>query len=183
VRRLPFAVVLAIMLASCGSSGGTKPAAAPLPTTTVAGPTTPGAGPTPFDVLQAENDHLNQGDVAGSIAYFAPEAILITPLGGCSPCVGRELIREHWSGAAANQTEVALSDPRTVGDIVTVHTTIRSPQFPTGITRAIGSAIVSVRDGKITRLSQQYDTHDRQTATLLAIIAGARGRTTTPTHP
>jgi hypothetical protein len=175
MRRSLFALPLAIALSACASSS--KPATIRAPVTTAVAPTTTRpAGPTPFQVLKAEVDALNRGDVAGSIAYFAPNAELITPLGGCNPCVGTALIREHWSGAAANQTKLTADHPRTVGDIVTVRSSISSPQFPTGITRAIGTATVEVRNGKITRLDVQYDRSDPQTAALLAIVAGTRSR-------
>ena len=183
MRGFRFAIPLAIVLSACGSSSGPKHAA-PTATTSVAralSTTTQPSGPTPFAVLQAEVNALNRGDVAGSIAYFAPNALLITPLGGCNPCVGRDVIREHWSSAAANQTKLTVTDPHTVGDIVTAHSTMRSPAFPSGVTRAIGTATVSVRNGQITRLDQRYDTNDPQTATLLAIAAGARNQANTTT--
>ena len=176
MRRFLFALPLAIELSACASSSKAAESTTPS-TTAVAATTTHPAGPTPFGVVNAENDALNRGDVAGSIAYFAPNAVLVTPLGGCNPCTGRAVIREHWSGAAANQTKITLTDPRTVGDIVTVKSTMRSPQFPTGITRLLGSAIVSVRNGKITRLDARYDESDPQTGAMLAIVAGARNRT------
>jgi hypothetical protein len=178
MKRLSLVILLALSLSACASSakGASPTSTAPAASTTSTQP-----GPTPFQVLSAETDALNRGDVAGSVAYFAPDAVLITPLGGCNPCTGREAIREHWSSAAAGQTMIELSDPQTVGDIVTVQSTTRSPQLPTGITRVLGTAVVSVRDGKITRLDQRYDEHDAQTAALLAFAAGARPPTTTPT--
>jgi hypothetical protein len=182
VKRLSFAILLTVAVSACGSSGGGKPAAGPKAPTTVATTTTTApSGPTPFAVLKAESDALNRGDVAGSVAYFAPNAVLITELGGCNPCVGRETIREHWSGAAASQSHLTVSDPRTVGNIVTVRSAISSPQFPTGIHRAVGTAVAEVTDGKITRLEQRYDHRDPQTAALLAIVTGARSQATTST--
>ncbi len=171
MRRSLFIVPLALALAACGSSSKPQQGAAPTPTNTnpAESSTSRPAGPTPFEVLNNENNALNQGNVAASIAYFAPNAVLITPLGGCNPCLGQAAIREHWSGAAANQVKVTLSEPKTVGDIVTVNTTTRSAQFPNGINRVIGTAIVAVRAGKITRLDQRYDTSDAQTQQLLAL--------------
>jgi hypothetical protein len=176
MRRRAFGVplALALTLGACGSSGEPTARSEPSSTAAPVTTTTKPAGPTPFEVLDAENEAFNRGDVAGSIAYFAPNAVLITPLGGCNPCTGREIIREHWSGATANQTNITLSDPHTVGSIVTAKATVRSPQFPTGITRALGSAVVEVRNGKITRIDQRYDRTDPQTGALLAIVEGAR---------
>src|SRR5690349_9108961 len=103
MRRFSLPILLVLATASCGSSTGGSAAAPPSSTAVVARTTNVPSGPTPFEVLQAENDALNRGDVAGSVAHFALNAVLITELGGCNPCVGREVIREHWSGAAANQ--------------------------------------------------------------------------------
>jgi hypothetical protein len=82
------------------------------------------------------------------------------------------VIRDKFSRAAAAQTRLTISDPRTTGEIVTVHSELRAPNLPPGVERAIGSATASVRDGKITRLDQQYDAADPQTAKVLAVIAG-----------
>jgi len=186
MRRPPYTTALALTfaLAACASSNNAQQPPANTPTTTTAArsTTTHLAGLTPFAILNHENDALNRGDVATSIGYFAPNAVLITPLGGCNPCIGRDVIREHWSGAAANQVKVTLSDPTTIGDIVTVKTTMRSPQFPTDITRALGSAIASVHAGKITRLDQRYDNNDPQTRTLLT-LATRPANSATPTSP
>jgi hypothetical protein len=167
---MPFVILLVLALSACGSSAAPKRAAPPVSTSTTAESTEPG----PFAVLQAEVDAFNRGDVEASIKYFAPNAVLITALGGCNPCAGRDLIREHWSSAIAGQSKLTVSDPKIVGDIATVNSTISSPQFPTGITRAIGTTIVSTRDGQITRLDQRYDTSDPQTKALLAIAHTAR---------
>jgi hypothetical protein len=182
MRRFPLvispAIVLALVVASCGSNDSAKPLGQATTTSRVASTTatTPPQPPTPFEVLDAQVDALNQGDVAGSVAYFAPYATLITALGRCVPCIGRSVIREHWSGAAANQTKVQLSDPKTVGDTVTARTTMTSPQFPAGIARAIGRVVATVHNGKITRLDQRWDAADPQTAALLAIVGGTRSK-------
>jgi hypothetical protein len=59
----------------------------------------------------------------------------------------------------------------------TVASTLRAPNLPEGVDRAIGTAVFTTRDGPIIRLEQTYVLSDPQTATLFELS----GLTTTTT--
>jgi hypothetical protein len=119
-----------------------------------------------YQLVQREIDLFNKGDVAGSVALFAPDAVLVTQLGRCTPCLGREAIRANWSRAIASGTQLEVGGPRVEGDTVIVASTLRGPNLPEGVDRAIGTALFTIHNGLIARLEQAYDLTDAQTATL-----------------
>jgi ketosteroid isomerase-like protein len=136
----------------------------------LARPVTDSVSPTPLDLVQAEIQAFNRGDVSSAIALFTPDAVLVTTLGGCNPCIGRDLIRDHWSRAVASQTTIGIDAPRESRGIVTASSSLRSPSLPDGVQRAIGTLIVTVSHDKISRWDQTYDLKDPQTAKLFAAI-------------
>lgn len=146
-----------------GGAGGGGGGKAKAPTTT--------ATASPLSVVQAYVDDFNRGDVTAAVMRFTSDAQFITPLGGCSPCVGREAIRAKLEGAAAAKTQLSITNPRISGDTVAAPATLTSPQLPPGVKRAVGTFTATVRDGQIVRSTMEYDASDPQTAALLAITA------------
>jgi hypothetical protein len=74
------------------------------------------------------------------------------------------------SSAASAQTQIAYTKPRVSKDTLRAASSITSPNFPPGVSRAIGSFTATVRNGKIVRLIQDYDRSDPETAALFATI-------------
>lgn len=122
----------------------------------------------PRRVVQAYVDDFNRGDAAAAASHFSTDAVLVTPLGSCNPCTGRDVIQGKFAGATSAQTHIAYTRPRVSKDKVSAPTTLTSPNFPPGVTRAVGSFTATVRRGKIIRLVQDYDRSDPETAMLFA---------------
>jgi ketosteroid isomerase-like protein len=158
-------IALALAAAACSSAKPLGHAA----TSTTSAPSAPRSiSPTPLDVVQAEVQAFNRGEVSTAVALFTPNAVLVTSLGGCDPCIGRDAIRDHWSRAAASQTTIGIEAPHQSGDIVTASSSLRAPSLPAGVQRAIGTLIATVSNHKISRWEQTYDLKDPQTAKLFA---------------
>jgi len=164
MRKLVLMVLLVatVVWGGCGEGGKTRAHTA-APSTT--------ATESPLSVVQAYVDDFNRGDVTAAVMQFASDAQFITPLGRCSPCVGRDAIRAKLEGAVAAKTQLSMTNPRTSGDTVTAPSSLTSPQLPPGVTRALGTFTATVRDGQIVRSTMEYDASDPQTAALLAISA------------
>lgn len=165
MRKLALSVAAVLMVAAWASGVGAA---------TLAKKTPPG----PRKVFEAYLDDFNRGDGTAAASLFATDAVLTTPLGGCSPCVGRAVIQQHLTGANGNQTRIAIRHVRVKGARVSGDATVTSPQFPAGIQRVIGPFRMTVRHGKITRLDAEYDRRDPQTAALLTIIEQSTPPTT-----
>jgi hypothetical protein len=172
MKALLIVLALAFAAAACSSSGSTHSAASPTASTSTSAPatTTTSATQAAYGVLQRYVDAFNRGDIAGAVAEFDEHAVFISNLGGCTPCVGREVIRSVLSRAAAAQTHIAIAAPRGSGDTVMVDSTLTSPQFPAGVTRAIGTDTATVHSGLIMNAKQDFDTSDPQTKRLLAAV-------------
>ena len=164
MRKLVLMVLLVATMVwgGCGRSGKT--------TTPTAGPTAT-ATASPLSVVQAYIDGVNRGDVTAAVMQFSSDAQFITPVGGCSPCVGRDAIRAKLEGAVAAKTQLSITNPQISGDTVTTPASLTSPQLPPGVNRAVGTFTATVRDGQIVRSTMEYDASDPQTAALLAIRA------------
>ena len=169
MHKLTPAALMVLVLAAVACGGGNPKSAAPRTTTTTTQPTTTTVNLA--DVVQAYVDDFNRGDVDATVAHFSADAEFITPLGGCSPCVGRDAIRQKLAGAIAAKSQIAITNPTTSGDTVTAGV-LSSPQFPAGIQRAIGPFTATVRGGLIVRATAEYDASDPQTAALLALVNG-----------
>ena len=166
MRRISLTLLvsaLAIALAACARSDS-KPVVASAATTRL-------AGPTPLEILQTEIEAFNRSDVEGSVSWFTLDAVLVTALGGCAPCIGQGAIRDHWSRAVSAQTKIGVDTARTEGDVVRASSWLRAPSLPDGVERAVGTVTVTVRDGRIARWDQEYDLNDPQTARLFAAVA------------
>ena len=124
----------------------------------------------PRRVVQAYVDDFNRGDAAAAASHFSRYAVFSTPLGSCTPCTGRDAIQEKLSSAASAQTQIAYTKPRVSKDTLRAASSITSPNFPPGVSRAIGSFTATVRNSKIVRLIQDYDRSDPETAALFATI-------------
>jgi hypothetical protein len=136
------------------------------------------ARPTRAQIVLASFDALNDGDAAASAAYFAEDGELVTPLAGCNPCTGRDVIQQRLSAAIANGTTVTVVGRPTVkGANVVTRVEVRASRFPPGVERVLGIYRSTVRRGLIVRQTNDYDRSDPQTAALLAIIE--RATTTT----
>jgi hypothetical protein len=61
---------------------------------------------------------------------------------------------------------LGVDAPRIDDDNVIVASSLRGPNLPEGVDRAVGTAVFTIRDGSIARLEQTYDLSDPQTATL-----------------
>jgi hypothetical protein len=124
----------------------------------------------PRRVVQAYVDDFNRGDGAAAASHFSPGAVFSTPLGSCTPCTGRDVIQEKLTSAASAHTQLAYSKTRVSKDTLRAASSITSPNFPPGVSRALGTFTATVRTGKIVRLVQDYDRSDPQTAALLAAL-------------
>jgi hypothetical protein len=174
MRKLVLLVsAAALVIAACGGDDSTGSAAPPTHATTVSiAPTTTPAttttsAPTPLEVVQQYIDAFNRGDGVAAAAVFAPDARLDTTVGGCTPCVGRDVIESHFVSAAGSGAKIGISDPTVTGDTLVATGSLTSPNFPPGIERAINTFTAKVRDGLIVEASVVYDANDPQTATLL----------------
>ena len=126
----------------------------------------------PRRVVRAYVDDVNRGDAAAAASQFSHDAELVTHLGSCTPCTGREVIQEKLAGAVGVQTHIAYTRLRVSKDEVTAASSLTSSNFPPGVTRAIGTFTATVRKGKLVRLVQEYDRSDPETAALLAAVGG-----------
>ena len=172
---LPIALALTATACSGSSSNPGVRAAA---STASAPSSTRAVGPTALDLVQAEVQAFNRGDVSSAVALFTPDAVLVTALGGCDPCIGSATIRDHWSRAVASQTTISIEAPHQSGDIVTASSSLRAPSLPDGVQRAIGTLTATVSNDKITRWEQTYDLKDSQTAKLFAAVGLASSSST-----
>ena len=164
---LPIALTLTVSACAGSSANPTKPAA---PSTATGPSITRSVSPTPLDLVRAEIQAFNRGDISSAVALFTPDAVLVTALGGCNPCIGRGPIRDHWSRAVASQTTIDIDAPHEAGDLVTASAVLRSPTLPDGVQRAIGTLSATVSKEEISRWEQTYDLTDPQTAKLFAAI-------------
>jgi hypothetical protein len=124
----------------------------------------------PRRVVRAYVDDFNRGDAVAAASQFSRDAMLVTPLGSCTPCTGRDVIQEKLAGAVSAQTHLAYTRVKVSKDKVSAPSSLTSPNFPPGVTRAIGSFTATVRKGKITRFVQDYDRSDPETAMLFAAM-------------
>jgi hypothetical protein len=177
MRRVPIAFAFVFALSGCasGSSSSSGSTSSPAATTKAPGsvraePSTVALEPTPLQVVQTYIDRFNRGDVAAATATFAPTARFYTPLGGCDPCVGRTLIGLKLAGAIGAETRLSISDPRVVGATLVARAAIRSPKFPPGVDRAVGTFSAVVHNGFIVDSRMEYDRADSQTAVLLRAV-------------
>ena len=175
MKALLIVIAFAFTATACSSGGSACSATSPPPPTSASVASTTTTSPTQaaYGVLQRYVDAFNRGDIAGAIAEFDQHAVFISNLGGCTPCVGRDVIRSVLSRAAAAQTHIAITAPRGSGDTVMVDATLTSPQFPAGVTRAIGTDTATVHGGLIMNAKQDFDTGDPQTKRLLASVGAS----------
>ena len=124
----------------------------------------------PRRVVQAYVDDFNRGDAEAAASLFSREAVFSTPLGGCAPCTGRDAIQEKLTTAASAHTQIAYTKAIVSKDTLRAASSLTSPNFPPGVSRAVGTFTATVRKGKIVRLIQDYDRSDPQTAALFAAI-------------
>jgi steroid delta-isomerase len=124
----------------------------------------------PRRVVQAYVDDFNRGDAAAAASQFSRDAVFSTPLGSCTPCTGRDVIQEKLTSAASAHSKISYSKPRVSKDTLRAVSSLTSPSFPPGVSRAVGTFIATVRKGKIVRLIQDYDRSDPQTAALFAAL-------------
>ena len=121
-------------------------------------------------VVEQYVEAFNNGDAKLAAAQFSRDATLTTPVGGCTPCVGRDTIEQKLAGAISSQAHLSIRAPRVTRDQVTVKSTLRSPQFPPEVTRAIGTFSATVRHRRIVTATQTYARNDPQTEALLAAV-------------
>jgi steroid delta-isomerase len=175
VLRSLATAICCLALAACSST--TKSAKSPVTPTSRAASTTIAVAPTTTTtpasvaVLQSYVDAFNRGDAHAAAAIFAEDAQFNTPLGTCAPCRGRSAIEQKLAAAMTAGTKLTIADAAANGNVVTAKTTLRSPQFPFGVKRAIGTATVTVSNGEIVRLDQAYDRSDPQTDALFKSLA------------
>jgi hypothetical protein len=161
--RLVALLVAVVATGACGGGGGSSAKSPSTPTIAV---TTTSTASSPLRVVQAYIDAFNRGDAHGAAPEFSTDATFSTPLGSCAPCVGQSVIEQKLNAAVAAHTQIAMNDDRVSGDTLTAHSTLTSPQFPPGVTRAVGTFTAVVRTGHITSLVQEYDRSDAQTDAL-----------------
>lgn len=124
----------------------------PVPTSTVV-PSPETKSETPFEIIQAMAARMNAGDVEGSLAYFADDAmvyIIGLPPTGMEVYTGKEQIRALWQDSVDNHFQWEVETPMSYGNTVTV----RAKTWH-DFTRQLGVApleyrdVYEVKDGKI----------------------------------
>jgi hypothetical protein len=155
VRKLAMSLVVLLAVIASSSTASAHP---PVPLR---------KRPAPLRVVDGYVKDFNRGDAVAAAAHFATDATFTTPLGGCTPCTGRDAIEQKLAGAIANKSHISISHPRVSGNVVKVKAALSSPLFPPGVHRAIGSFTATVRKGLIVSSTMAYDRRDRQTAALL----------------
>ena len=123
----------------------------------------------PVGVFRQAIDARNRGDLAGTMAEFADDAVRQD--GTCpTGCVGAEAIAQSVEQNFAEHFQATVLDARADGDLVTALTELRSDVFRArGAERVISSYTVELRGGKIVRWASSLDTSDPQTAAFLAL--------------
>jgi hypothetical protein len=143
-------VVLALGITGC-SRQAVQPAPEPTPTVMPSPETKP---ETASEIIQDMVAHMNAGDVEGSLAYFADDAmayIIGLPPTGMEVYAGKEQIRALWQDSVANHFQWEVNITSTNGDIVNVNAKTWHD-----FTRQLGVApleyidVYEVKDGKIT---------------------------------
>ena len=154
-------MILVLGMAACTAPATQSPATQVPPTNppaTQLPPTQPPVKPTSTpnpnkELVLNMIERLNAGDVEGSLAYFADDAIAYLmgfPPTGIEVYAGKEQIRLLWEDSVANHFVWEVSLPMSYGDNVNVQTKTWHD-----FTRAIGVApleysdVYEVRDGKI----------------------------------
>jgi hypothetical protein len=166
-------IILVLGVASCGA-----PAAQPTPTqpppataTAILPPSTeaPATRATPTAGLNSEAvvnmvERLNVGDVEGSLAYFADDAmgyLVGLPPTGMEVYQGKEELRSLWEDSVSNHLQREIETRGVGGDVVNV----RAKTWH-DFTREIGVAplewieVYEVRDGKIATYSSTITEED-----------------------
>ena len=143
-------IILALSLTGCSEQTGQS---APNPTPTNM-PSLEPKPETPSEIVQAMVDRMNAGDVEGSLAYFANDAmayIVGLPPTGMEVYAGKEQIRALWQDSVANHFQWEVNITSTVGNIVNVQAKTWHD-----FTRQLGVApleyndVYEVKNGKIT---------------------------------
>jgi hypothetical protein len=143
-------VVLALGITGC-SRQAVQPAPEPTPTVMPSPETKP---ETASEIIQDMVARMNAGDVEGSLAYFADDAmayIIGLPPTGMEVYAGKEQIHALWQDSVANHFQWEVNITSTNGDIVNVNAKTWHD-----FTRQLGVApleyidVYEVKDGKIT---------------------------------
>jgi ketosteroid isomerase-like protein len=158
--RLFIFVVLVLGIAACTTPATQPLATLPLPTTppTEVTPTQPPVKPTPTpnpnkEIVLNMIERLNAGDVEGSLAYFADDAMVYLmgfPPTGIEVYAGKEQIRMLWEDSVLNHFQWEVTMPMSNGDNVNVQTkTWHDFTREIGVAPLEYSDVYEVKDGKI----------------------------------
>lgn len=139
----------------------------------------------PVAVLRQAVDARNRGDLAGTMAVFADDAVRQD--GTCpTGCVGAAAVRASMEQSIAEHLQATLLTAQTLGDTVTARAELRSDTFRAGgAERVLSNFTVEFRGGQIVRWSSTLDSSDAQTAAYVAYQAALQAQTgqTGPTAP
>jgi ketosteroid isomerase-like protein len=138
-------VILTLVITGCG---GQTVQPTPAPTTSL-----PETQPTASEIIEGMVASMNAGDVEGSLAYFADDAmayIIGLPPTGMEVYAGKEQIRALWQDSVANHFQWEVTITSTNGNIVYVKAkTWHDFTRQLGVTPLEYNDVYEVKDGKI----------------------------------
>jgi hypothetical protein len=156
LSRITILLVI-LALGATGCSGQTTPQATFAPTPIPIPTLTPSPEPEPqtvSDVVLAMVDSMNAGDIEGSLAYFANDAmayIIGLPPTGMEVYAGKEQIHALWQDSIANHFQWEVDITFTEDNIVYVKAkTWHDFTRQLGVAPLEYSDVYEVKDGKIT---------------------------------
>ncbi len=124
----------------------------------------------PAAIHQQFLDALNAGDVDGALAFLVDDAVFEGAGPRCPPpCQGSEAIRQLIESQVADHILVTRTSAQVSGNTLTARAEVTSDGTrAAGIERIIVSFTVEFSGAKISRIRQQPDVSDPQTASLIA---------------
>lgn len=167
------------------SAAGGVTAQTATPTATAPSTPTPTATAAPqpdlVAILRSQLDARNRGDIATAASQFTDDAVQVGGGGanlcaGASPCVGKAAVQRQIENAVANHIQLTIvGSPQVSGNVVTVRVELRNDGTrAAGVDRIISLMAWTFRGDKISRLTQEQDLTDAQTAAFVATQARPR---------
>jgi len=150
MKRLLSCTAIFLVILALGVAGCSGPTAQPVPTATSAPKPKP---QTASAIIEAMVTNMNAGDVEGSLAYFADDAMIYIiglPPTGMEVYAGKEQIRALWQDSVANHFQWEVNITSANGNTVNV-----KAKTWHDFTRQLGVApleytdVYQVKDGKI----------------------------------
>ena len=128
-------------------------------------PTTTRAQADPDGLFRQFHDTLNGGDVTGALAFFTQDGVFETP----ARTFSGEALRNNFERQVSQNRQVDILSTQVSGNTLTASVEVRSNQITAcGAERIVATETVTFNGDKISRLAQQDDLSDPQTAAVLA---------------